>query len=134
MPATHNQWAEVALFTQVSISSTLRRILAVPKSVVFCNFSIAISVFSCSILFPSSVVIDPRAPTIMGIMSIFFMRHNLLISLFNKSYRCLLFLLPSLQFYYHQDMQRLQSDISVVVYQLERCWASCVRSFYHIES
>ena len=71
MPAAHNQWAEVALFTQVSISNTLRRILAVPKSVVFCNFSIAISVFSCSILFPSSVVIDPGAPTIMGIMSIF---------------------------------------------------------------
>ena len=33
MQAAHNQWAEVALFTQVSISNTLRRILAVPKSV-----------------------------------------------------------------------------------------------------
>ena len=88
MPAAHDQWAEVALFTQVSISNALGRILAVPKSVFFCNFSIAVSVFSCSILFASSVVIDPRAPTIMGIMSIFFMRHNLLISLFNKSYRC----------------------------------------------
>ena len=56
MPDSHRH-AEVALFTQVSISNTLRRILAVPKSVVFCNFSIAISIFSCSILFPSSVLI-----------------------------------------------------------------------------
>ena len=88
MPAARNQWAEVAFFTQVSISNTLQRILAVPKSVVFCNFSVAISIFSCSILVISSVVIDPRTPTIMGIMTIFFMRHNLLISLFNKSYRC----------------------------------------------
>ena len=102
MPAAHNQWAEVALFTQVSISYTLLRILAVPKSVVFCNFSIAISVFSCFILFPSPVVIDPRAPTIMGIMSIFFMRHNLLISLFIKSYRCSFSSFPSLPFNYHQ--------------------------------
>ena len=50
----------------------------------FCNFSIAISIFSCCIIFPSLVVVDPRAPTIMGIMSIFFMRHNLLISIFSR--------------------------------------------------
>ena len=133
MPAAHNQWAEVALFTQVSISNTLRRILAVPKSVVFCNFSIAISVFSCSILFPSSVVIDPSAPTIMGIMPIFFMRHNLLISLFNKSYRCsfssfsAILLSPG-------HATSIIRHFCCVVYQLERCRASCVRSFYHIES
>ena len=133
MPAAHNQWAEVALFTQVSISNTLRRILAVPKSVVFCNFSIAISIFSCSILFPSSVVIDPRAPTIMGIMSIFFMRHNLLISLFNKSYRC--------SFSSSFSATLLSPGHATSIIRHFCCTLSTrtmsgflVRSFYHIES